>query len=330
MHFGLKTCIVSAHLCVVLGHHHGDVMTQKPSGLILSSRFISLIALSGALALLIAVYWPVLCELGERWASDADYSHGFLVPGFAVLLLWSRRSRLPEWSAQPKGWGWGLVLLALGAAIRLGGEFIYYDWFSAVSLLLCVAGVFLALGGWPVWRWAWPAIAFLVFMIPLPGRLQNTLAVPLQRIATVLSTYSLQTLGLPALAEGNVIVLNDTKIGVVEACSGLRMLVVFTAVSTSVALLIRRPRWERVLVLFSAIPTALICNIVRITATGVLHQTAGSAAADVFFHDLAGWFMMPLAIGILWGELLLVSFLLEPAPADHGSPALRVQQLDTG
>ncbi|MGA9923766.1 MAG: archaeosortase/exosortase family protein, partial [Isosphaeraceae bacterium] len=39
--------------------------------------------------------------------------------------------------------------------------------------------------------------------------------------ATLASTFTLQTLGFMALAEGNVIQLNDAHIGVVEACSGL-------------------------------------------------------------------------------------------------------------
>ena len=61
---------------------------------------------------------------------------------------------------------------------------------------------------------------------------------------TTASTFALQTLGLPAVAEGNVILLNDVRLGVVEACSGLRMLVIFFALSTAVALLMRRPLWE--------------------------------------------------------------------------------------
>src|SRR5436305_589397 len=79
---------------------------------------------------------------------------------------------------------------------------------------------------------------------------------PLHGIATVSSTFLLQTLGLPALAEGNVILLNDVHIGIVEACSGLRMLVIFFALSTAVALLTRRPLWEKVVVALSAVPIA--------------------------------------------------------------------------
>jgi exosortase/archaeosortase family protein len=94
----------------------------------------------------------------------------------------------------------------------------------------------------------------------------------------------------------------------VEACSGLSMLMIFFALSTAVALLIRRPWPERALLVASALPIAILSNIIRITVTGVLHKTAGSEVADLVFHDLAGWLMMPLALGMLWTELRLLNW----------------------
>src|SRR5262249_4440532 len=157
-------------------------------------------------------------------------------------LLWLRRRKLAEGQIGPS-W-WGAPLLAMGLGLRLVAAYFHYPWFDAISLLPCLAGLCLMLGGRVAFRWAWPAIGFLGFMIPLPHRLSVALAGPLQSLATVMSTFALQTLGFPALAEGNVILLNEVELGIVEACSGLRMLVVFFAFSTAVALLIRRPLWE--------------------------------------------------------------------------------------
>jgi exosortase len=178
--------------------------------------------------------------------------------------------------------------------------------------------VFLLLGGWTAWRWAWPALAFLVFMLPLPHRIAVAMAEPLQNFATVTSSFTLQTLGFPALAEGNVILLNDVDIGIVEACSGLRMLVIFFALSTGVALLIRRPLWERLLLVASAVPIALVVNILRITATGICYDQIGKGWTDAVFHDLAGWLMMPAALVLLAVELCVLRRLFLDAP---GGPA---------
>jgi exosortase/archaeosortase family protein len=92
------------------------------------------------------------------------------------------------------------------------------------------------------------------------------------------------------------------------------MLVIFFALATAAAVVVRRPWYERAALVASAVPIALVANVARITVTGVLHQTAGRETADRVFHDLAGWLMMPLALGLLWSELHLFARLIVDAP----------------
>jgi exosortase len=275
-------------------------------------RSLSILLALLALSSVLWSYWTTLGEAAERWSIDPQYSHGYLVPGFAALLLWLRRDRLGQGGFAPSAWGWPLLVAAI--ALRLVGTYYHFIWFDAASLLPCLAALCLLVGGTRTLRWAGPAIAFLFFMIPLPYQASVALAGPLQQIATTASTFLLQTLGMPAVAEGRVILINETSLGIVEACSGLRMLVVFFALSTAVALVTRRPFWERIFVVFSAIPIALFTNIVRITATGVAYETVGGEAGRFIFHDLAGWLMMPLALSLLGIELrFLAKLFLAPA-----------------
>jgi exosortase len=274
--------------------------------------FLRLLALL-PFACLLWAFGSTLAETARAWSEAAEYSHGYLVPGFALVLLWLRRDRLDRAALRPS-W-WGLPVLIAGFALRFGGTYFYFVFLDQVALLPCLAGLCLGLGGRAAWRWAWPAILFLAFMIPLPFSVATALSGPLQRLATVVSTFLLQTLGLPALAEGNVILINDASIGIVEACSGLRMLMVFFALATGVALFIKRPMADKVFVLVSAVPIALISNIVRITVTGVLHETVGGERANAFFHDWAGYLMMPLGLGMLWAELAVLKRLFIDLPA---------------
>lgn len=263
-------------------------------------------------ACLVWGYWTTLAEIAERWTNDPSYSHGFLVPLFAAYLLYLRRDKINFQTLSPSALGMGLIGLAV--AMRLAGAYYHYQWFDHLSLIPCIAGIAWLVGGWKVIQWSWPALAFLVFMIPLPHSASQALSGPMQTLATVSSTFLLQVMGRPALAEGNLILLNEVELGVVEACSGLRMLVVFFALSTGVALLIQKPLWEKLVIAFSAIPIALMTNILRITVTGLLHDTVGSEIADAVFHDLAGWLMMPLGLAFLGLELLLLKHLLiEPS-----------------
>src|SRR5262249_45289662 len=202
--------------------HGKDAMTTPAA----PTRSLRLGPLTPALvvgACLLWAFWPTLADLVQTWNTNPQYSHGFLVPFFAGFLLWMRRDRLKVEELSPSFWG--LALLGAGVLLRLAGNYYYFISLDAISLVPCVAGLVLALGGRAAWRWAWPAVLFLGFMIPLPYFLANSLSGPLQRLATVSSTFVMQTMGLPALAEGNVILLNEHEIGIVEACSGLRMLV---------------------------------------------------------------------------------------------------------
>jgi exosortase len=267
------------------------------------------VALVAALAV---SYYSAASLLVGRWQNEPEYSHGFLVPVFALMLLWWRRDMVG--SIEFRGSLWGLPMLGLAAAIRWGSAYLYFDLLDPASLLPCLLGIALLVGGWPAVRWVWPAVVFLGFMIPLPGFLAGRLSLPLQNLACTTSTYLLQTIGFPAAAQGNQIMLTDAQLGVVEACSGLRMLMTFLAVCTGAAFVLARPIWERLLIVASAVPIAIVSNVVRITATGVLHELSNAKLAEAVYHDFAGWLMMPLALGLLWLELALIGFLLkEPA-----------------
>jgi len=272
-------------------------------------------------ALVLWAYWPTFGAMSRKWLHDPQYSHGYLVPVFAVVLLCLRRPTLSV--GQLSGSWWGLVLVTVGVLLRLVAVYTYLDWLDAASLVPCLAGLFVLLGGVNALRWSWPAIAFLLFMIPLPYRVETALSHPLQRIATQGSAYLMQTLGLPALAEGNIIVLDRGRIGVVEACNGLSMLYLFFAVATAVAMVLKRPYLDKAVILLSAAPIAVMANILRISATGIAIEWVSPEAAQAFYHDWAGWLMMPVALGLLGLELRLLSWILVP-PSQTRTPAVSV------
>jgi len=252
--------------------------------------------------------WPALAAMADRWSTDPRYAHGYLVPMFSLALLWMRRSRLD--GVKPGKSTWGLAFVGLGVAVQLVGGYFRSGTLEGFSLLPYLAGLALLLGGWRVLDWAWPSIGFLAFMVPLFWRVETTLGPQLQSVATRASTYLLQTLGFMAFAEGNVIQLNEARIGVVEACSGLSMLITFVALSTAAALVVKRPLLDRIVLVASSIPVALVANIARITVTGILHDRVGGTAASTFYHDIAGWLMIPFALILYWFEIWILSHLL--------------------
>jgi exosortase len=285
------------------------------------------IVLGGVTLVLVLAYWHTLHYTSSYWTSP-EYSHGYLVPVFAAILLWLRRESFDRANAA-EAWS-GVGLIALGFLLRLGGSYIGSPPAEMISFLPAIIGVFLLVGGWSLLRWAGPAVGFLIFMFPLPEGLSVRLLQPLQKVATVASTFALQTMGIAAVREGNRIDVGEfgqTQLGVVDACSGLRMSTIFLALAVAITLVTKRPWWERAIIILSAIPIALFVNVVRITVTGVLYLTSGKEIAEAVFHDLAGWIMMPMALGLLFLELQLLSnvFIEDTtmAPVSFGMPGIQ-------
>lgn len=257
-------------------------------------------------------FYPTLASLVHLWNTDDGYSHGWLVPGFSLWLLWHRRDRAPaDWRPMPIV---GLLLVGLALAGRSVAAMRFNEWPEHVSLIPYLLGWTLALGGWPLLRYAGPSILFLIFAVRLPYRVEVSLGAPLQQLATIVSTFALQTGGLPAIAEGNVIAIRDFRLEVIQACSGLKMLVTFAAFASAVCLAIDRPVVDKLVILASAGPIAILVNVIRITATGVMHLHVSSEAASHFFHDLAGWVMMPMALAFLGLELWILNRLIVELP----------------
>lgn len=274
---------------------HGDGVRAEMKQVEHMRRWLPLLVAGSAA---IWSYWPTLQETRERWSTDAQYSHCYLVPLFSAWLWWQRRNDFASLSSSPS-W-WGLPIVALGLSLRQAGAVLYLGGVEGLSFLVVLLGLVFALGGRQGLARAWPAIAFLVFLLPLPYRLQTALSQPLQLLNAQISTFVLQTVGLPAAAEGNVIVLEKTRVGVVEACNGLGMMMTFFALAAAVTLVSTRPWPDRVAVLLCAAPIAVIANVARVSLTAIVGEFGATGFANRFFHDMAGWFMMPLALAMMW------------------------------
>ena len=220
----------------------------------------------------------------------------------------------------------GRLLLLLAAAARAAAGLFYMQPLDGWTLPLSVAGVVWLLYGWLVLRWCLPSIIFLWFMVPLPFASEKWLSLPLQNLATKLSTFCLVCFGQPAIAQGHTILIGDKSLGVEEACSGLRIFVGVYALAFAFVLFSRWNWWQKVMVLVAALPIAVCANVARIVTTGLLQQLVSTDAGKKFTHDLSGLFVeIPLALLLLWLFLLYLEKLF---PVVEDVPVLPPQAAD--
>lgn len=283
------------------------------------SQRMPLLILGGLVALLVVAYLDMFALTSAAW-SDPLYSHGWIIPAFAVWLMWMRWEPFGPVPSMER-WA-GLGLLVAGLAFRLVATYYSSNPLERLSFLPAIFGVFMLVGGFNTIRWAGPALGFLIFMFPLPSIIERTVHLRLQTLASMCSTFVLQTLGLAAFRHGNVINISGTDLLVADACSGLRMLTIFCALAVAMVFLIERPWWDKFIILLSAIPIALIVNIIRISVTGILYSLVGhdNELVQKMAHDWAGYFMMPLALGILWLELQILERLTIPVETAQVRP----------
>lgn len=271
----------------------------------------SWLVLASLTALLVWGYWDSLGVLGVYWQSP-PYWQGWLVPFVAVSVLLLRRRPAGDATLPARWAGVGLLAASLGARIAASS----YGWPLAEMLTFvpALASLWLVVGAWPAFRAGGPAVALLCLMLPLPWAAENAVLDRAQALATRTSTFALQTLGVGAYREGNVINMSEASEGVVGTSSRIRLGGLIVALAAGLALVARRPGWERLVILLSGPPIVLAVNAARLTLTGLFRASDHPAAASSVLRDPGAAGMLSLALVVLALEYCILSRLYRDAP----------------
>ena len=270
------------------------------------------IAAAIPVTVLAALYWSILAGLATQWWEDANYTHGFLVPLFSAFLVWRERARLT--AVVPQGSPAGLAVLIGGLGILILGSIGAENFLMRASLIVVLGGLVLFHLGIGVLRILFFPLAFLFFMVPLPGVVFYAVTFPLQRLAAEQAAWALDLLGVPVLLDGNVIHLSQITLGVTEACSGIRSLISLLASAVAWAYLMLPLGFVSAAFVLSAIPITIFANAARVVATGLIGQWLGVEYASGFFHEFAGLAVYLFAVLCLVGGYALARGLVGPAP----------------
>jgi len=250
------------------------------------------------ISLIVVLYAPILKALILGWWNDPDYGHGFLVPVFAGYVLWRERDRWTKTEIKPSNFG---LLVMLGAVLILLGGSLGAELFTTrMSLLILIAGMILFLAGWKMLRAVSFPLAFLILMIPIPVIIYNQITFPLQLLASRFATFWLEVAQVPVLREGNVLILPNYSLEVVEACSGIRSLMTLLTLAIAYGYLVERRKWARYALAILMVPIAIVSNAIRIMGTGILTFHFGPKAAEGFFHEFSGWIIFLAALVLMF------------------------------
>jgi exosortase len=247
-----------------------------------------------------AAFAPAVGALAQRWASAEYYQHGFLVPLVSLLTAHPRLRALgPSERHTPAllGLALALGLYALGAAaaeVTLQG-------LALVAAITALVGFRWGMRG--IRRLAFP-LAFLLFMVPLPEVWVYPVVTRLQTFASACAVFILHVLDVPVMRDGNVMRLPDgASLFVAEACSGITSLLSLIPVGVLLARFTQQGAWQRVVLVASVVPAALLGNMIRVIATVMAaHAWGAQRATSGPLHESAGLLTSAFAV------LLVVAF----------------------
>jgi exosortase D (VPLPA-CTERM-specific) len=254
-------------------------------------------------AAIYSVFAKAIAFMVGQWGLE-EFSHGYLIPFVSAYLLWQRRFALRRMEFHG-AWAGCLVVLA-GIGLAWLGRLAALYALQHLALLVVVAGTALALAGWRALRVMAVPLGALVFMIPLPNVLLNTVSAQLQLISSTLGVGLIRLFGVAVFLEGNVIDLGAYRLEVADACSGLRYLLPLMTLGFLMSCFYRAPLWRRFLLFLSTLPVTLVMNSLRIAAIGVMVDRWGPAMAEGLVHQVQGWMMFMLCVGVLVIEIAIL------------------------
>lgn len=240
---------------------------------------------------------------------DEEQSHIFLVPVVSVWMIWVRRFRLRN--CTPAGTIVGPIAVGVGWLLSTVGYANAVQSVWHLGAVLVVLGcLFSVLGKNVLFRFT-PAVAVLVFLVPMPNAIRQAISIPLQTATAATTQVILETMGVAIERNGNVLSINNIEVAVAEACNGMRMVFALVLVSYAFAFGMPLRNGMRVIVLFASPVAAILCNVLRLIPTILLFGYSSTEIAAAF-HDVSGWLMLPLAFAILLGVVRALSWALIP------------------
>ena len=257
--------------------------------------------------LILYLYWDAFGWMIYEWENNPNYGHGWLIPVACLYMIFKKKD---VFKRDYRGALKGLQLVLSGVVIFLLGIRVEFNQIVLFSLVWIVLGLIYFYKGKKAFREMLFPVGYFIFGIPAPYYVES-FTVPLKTMATVVSVGFMQAVGMTVARQGNIIYLPNYTLEVADACSGLKSLMMVTAVGALYAY-ISQPTIKRKWALFLAsIPIAVIANIARIIMVGTLASMFGDKLAFDFAHDSSGVFVFIVAGAFLALTGVLIEWIVK-------------------
>ncbi len=263
----------------------------------------------------ILAFTPTAVWLYQRGTQSAfSEVHTLFMPFVLAYLIYEQLKLDPDPTPRSSPLGFlflvpALLLVALDAAIKT-------QMLGAIALVIALPGLsLLLLGAKRTRELAFP-LALAVFIVPIPAGMLTPIYGVLRPIAAIGTEWLVPLFGVPIARSGTALQVPRLAVEVADNCSGWSSLQ--AAVITGLVLAhFSKSRRRRILILASAIPLAVVCNVLRVTALVLLAQRYGGELLDTTLHPASGV--------ILFGVVIAAMFAIAGSDAMRSPPASGVR-----
>lgn len=221
----------------------------------------------------LATFAPVLVEYAHEWHVDERYSHGWLILPISAGLAWMRRDRIK--AALGPGANIGVLLIVLGIMAHLGAWSLRFPHVGMWAFVLSLSGLILALYGRAVWQLVRFPVLFILFAGTWPNRLIEPVNLKIQSLSAVGAAHVMAALGYTVMREGNRIEVPGHVVEVADICSGYKKTVALLAFAFLYGFVMQTTLSRRILLCISAIPIAVLANVLRVAGLIAVTTTWG-------------------------------------------------------
>lgn len=259
----------------------------------------------GIFVALLVMYLPSYRALANTFWAKSDDAEGAIILAISLWLVWREREIFfnpPDSRLRFGGmllFLFGLLLYSLGRS----QEFFQFEVGSQIPVLL---GIVILLLGRSGLKRLWFPIFFLLFLVPIPGSIMDSVLLPLKQAVSWIVDEILHRAGYPISRNGVVLVIGGYQLLIADACSGLNSMVALSGIGLLYVYLVGSDdKITLTILLLSILPVAFVANIVRVLILVLVTYHFGDAAGQRF-HDSAGY----LEIGMAFGAFFLLDSLL--------------------
>ena len=278
-----------------------------------------------SIGVLAAIYFLIFATTFKEWLLDCweldDFSHCLLIPVISGYILWTLKDEISRYKIT--GGKFGLFILLASIGVFFYGYGYSWNIFQRIGLV----GVFIGLVGFIfgtkfITSQFFP-LFYLIFAIPIPFVVYGKISRFLRGMVTTISASILQVMNIPAYNEGNILVVGDYHLGVVDACSGIRSIMAILSIAILFTYLFKSGVLGGILLASLTLPVAVAMNIVRVLTMAIALHQYNLDLTEGTLHDVLGFFIFSLIITLMYLSWRFIKWLLylEDQEVIKGSPA---------